>query len=132
MPDSSAEGTNQLVSARVESDVLIVTFAVSEIREAEVSNRLRDDISSMLDGSPVRNVVLDMGSVGFIGSIGILVLLAVHRRIKPDGGRLVLCSVARPIQDMLAACRLAPSDDSDSAPFEIADNLEAALGQFDG
>ena len=132
MPDSTADGTNQLISTQTRDDVLVVSFAVEEIREAQISNQIRDQVTSILDDSPIHNVAMDMGAVRFIGSIGILVLLAVHRRIKPQGGRLVLFNVAGPINDMLAACRLAPTDEESSAPFDVADSLESALDQFRG
>ena len=50
-----------------------VRAAVAELRERDVAG-----------------IVLDLADVTFIDSVGLSVLVSVHRRLKDEGGRLVV------------------------------------------
>ena len=46
-----------------------------------------------------RLFVLDLSGLEFISSAGLRVLMVVARRLKACGGRLVLCSLQKPIRE---------------------------------
>jgi anti-anti-sigma factor len=114
----------------VNGDVLVVTVVPPQIRDAAIAYGLRDEIISLLDALPTRDLVLDVANTQFIGSIGFLAFLGVRRRL--EGGRIILCNLSAPVRDMFAVCKLIATDPAKDAPFETAETVEAALARLAG
>jgi anti-anti-sigma factor len=51
-------------------------------------------------------LLLDIGNIKALSSAGLSLLLRLHRRLQPAGGRLVLCNVLPPIREVLEVTRL--------------------------
>jgi len=121
MPDLSL----RYASGAVHGEMLVVSITTDQIRDSTLAYALRDEIISLVEATKVRNVVLDLEKVHFIGSVGFLAFLGVRRHL--GGGRIVLCNMSEPIRQMFAVCRLIPADTATTAPFEVEANLDAAL-----
>ncbi len=115
-------------SGSVRDNVLVVTILAQRIADPDTSYALRDEILSMVDSANASQVVLDFQQVHFMGSVGVLALMAVRRRLK--GGQVVLCNVSGAVREMFEVCRLIAKDASENGLFEAADSLETALARF--
>jgi len=115
-------------SASVRDHVLVIKILLKEIRDPKVSYGLRDEISSLFNSAEVRHVVVDLGQVTFMGSIGLLALLAVRRSVAP--GRMVICNLSKAIREMLELCLLVSNDPAKTAPFEAVPTLDEALARL--
>ncbi len=49
-----------------------------------------------------KRLVLDMAKVGYVSSAGLRALLVLAKNLKAAGGKLVLCSLAPAVQEVLA------------------------------
>ena len=109
---------------------LVVTVLATQLREAQIAYKLRDDVIALIGKSQPPGVVLDLSKVSFIGSVGFLAFLGVRRHLQ--GGRIVLCNLSAPIRDMFGACRLIATDATTVAPFETANTAADALALLNG
>ena len=118
----------QFAKAAMQSGVLVVTVTTEQIREAAQAYALRDEILAILDSSKATSLVLDLGQLTFVGSIGFLAFLGVRRHLA--SGRIVICSMSGPVREMFAVCQLISSDPAKRAPFEAAETLESAVARI--
>ena len=107
---------------------LVVTVMPQQVREAAIAFSLRDEIVALLDSFQARDLVIDAGNLQFIGSIGFLSFLGVRRHL--GDGRIILCNLAPPVQEMFAICALISTDGTKAAPFEVAATVEAAVARL--
>ncbi len=84
---------------------------VSELREIYDRHVQRGGLPS---------VAVDLSGVGFSGSAALGHLVALHRKARQNGGRLVLCNVDPTVHEVLRASQL-------GSLFDMASNREAAL-----
>src|SRR6266513_2565157 len=117
-----------LCAGTVESGNLIVTVLVEQLREAKVAYDLRDEVVALIEQTQATNVVLDLASARFVGSVVFLAFLGVRRHL--GNGRIILCNLSDPIREMFAVCRLIQTENNLTAPFEVAASKEAALARL--
>jgi anti-anti-sigma factor len=118
------------VTGTITNGVLVVTVVSPQIRDAAVAYAVRDEIIALLDSSQSQDLVIDLKSVDFIGSIGFLAFLGVRRHL--DGRRIVICNLSQPVRETFTICKLIATDETIVAPFESATTLEAALARLAG
>ncbi len=53
-----------------------------------------------------RHVVMDLGNVGFVDSLGLGVLISALKVLRSEGGSLVLANVSEPVEAVLRITRL--------------------------
>ena len=123
-----ATPTSGFATGAMHCGVLVVTVLPQQVRDAEIAYALRDEIIALMDSSQPRDLVLDLGNLQFIGSIGFLAFLGVRRHL--DGGRIVLCNLTAPVREMFTVCQLIATDPKKAAPFEAAATLESALARL--
>jgi anti-sigma B factor antagonist len=110
-----AEATH--VSTLVEGGALVArvtTPTVSEYEAGVIERQVLDDAP----GGGWR-VVVDLSEVMHLSSAGLGMLVTLNKRAKEQNGRLVIASVATPIQDLLRLTKL-------SRLFTIVDDVEKA------
>jgi anti-anti-sigma factor len=83
LPDGAPDGWS--MGAAGDSTVLVATGAL----DLETAGALRGTLQS-LRGAAARRVVVDLGRIGFIDSVGLSVLIAAHLRFQQDGRELRL------------------------------------------
>lgn len=123
-------GENEPSCARgaVHGNVLVITVMVEQLRDAKTSYALRDEMLRLVEEAKTNRVVIDLKNVAFLGSIGLLALLAVRRRL--EGGRIVICNMSYAIRSVFDLCRLIAEGPSATAPFEAESSLDAALDRL--
>lgn len=124
----SDSGTGYTTSC-IRNGVLVLSVEIDQLRDTETSYALRDEIVARLAKSPTGDVVVDLRPVEFVNSIGLAALLALRKHVP---GRIVLCNVSDFVRNLLQLCRLTASDPSQAAPFEIEQDVEAALACLAG
>jgi anti-sigma B factor antagonist len=85
-------------------ELSLATRAVAEHAVLEVGGevdvytapRLRERLNELIDGG-ARSIVVDLNRVEFLDSTGLGVLVGVHRRLRPLGGRCVLACDKEPL-----------------------------------
>lgn len=115
----------QYVRAEQIEGVLVVTIIVDQIRDATRGYAIRDEILAAIESHQARNLVLDLGQLSFIGSIGFMAFLSVRRQLS--AGRIILCKMSGPVRDLFAICHLIATDPAKKSPFEVAETVAAAV-----
>ncbi len=74
-------------------EVMVVRFAHTNIRDDDVVDEVRQQLSEMV-GQGHRLFVLNLGPVTALASRALGVLVGLHKKLDEAGGRLVLCEVS--------------------------------------
>ncbi len=115
---------------RTEAGVLVLTITTAELRGEDICEALRQELRDVIADAKAPRVVLDLGEVTFITSMGLAALLSFRRRVLRQGGRLVLCAVAPLLLELLTATHLTGSDRASRYPFELAPDADAGLDRL--
>jgi anti-sigma B factor antagonist len=107
-------------------ELSLATRAVAEHAVLEVGGevdvytapRLRERLNELIDGG-ARSIVVDLNRVDFLDSTGLGVLVGVHRRLRPLGGR---CALACDKEPLLKIFRITALDQV----FPLYPSVEAA------
>jgi anti-anti-sigma factor len=74
-------------------DVTVVKFGRAEILDERIVRWLARRLLNLIDHSPQRRFVLDLGNVGKLSTSMLGTFLTMHKRLHAEGGRLILCGV---------------------------------------
>jgi anti-anti-sigma factor len=90
-------------AAHAPFDRTVVAFKSDRVREE--ANRLFEQLA---DGSPARGsrLALDFAAVDFVRSEDLGALIALHKRMERNGGRLTLLNVRPLVSGVLSVTRL--------------------------
>lgn len=88
----------ELVSVSHESGIQIVTLQATRVDDSNVSD-LRETMDTLI--SKGADIVLDMGRLEYISSVGLSALVAIYKRIRSKNGHLVLGSVQASVTEIL-------------------------------
>ncbi|MFB3923718.1 MAG: STAS domain-containing protein [Terriglobia bacterium] len=89
----------------------------------EETEALRERIKRLVEGGHTR-IVLNLGEVGYLDSVGLSTLVASYTSTRRQGGDLKLLNLTKRIHDLLQITRL-------STVFEMYDSLETAVHSFE-
>src|SRR5207249_3696292 len=99
------EAPSPLLHVDAVSGVTVIRLAEDALREANVGQtgkrlfRLADDLGP-------RGLQLDLAAVQFLTSIGLGLLVALHKRVAAAGGRLTLTGVCPLVFEVIEVTRL--------------------------
>jgi anti-anti-sigma factor len=116
------------LTARTEQGVPVLTLTDREIRGDELADELRADLLAAVGDAD--RVVLDLGHVVYLSSVAFRPLLQLHGALKERGGRIVLCRLTGPVQEVLHLTRLISTSRSSRAPFEEQPDVAAAVASL--
>ncbi len=103
---------------------LVVTIIEPRMRDVAIIQQIRDEILGAINSQMSNNVVVDLKHVEYVGSVAFLAFLAIRR--QPSVNRVVLCNLDFRVREVFTLCRLIPTENQTSAPFEVAETLAAA------
>ena len=106
--------------------VLLLTINAPEIRGDEITTELEQVFAAEMDGTKATKVVVDMQAVSYITSTGVRALLSLHHKVKPLGGRAVLCGLNEMVAEVLGVMRFIDRSGQRPAPFEVQPDVAAA------
>ncbi len=104
---------------------VVITILEERIRDPEKVTEIKDAMTEVVSNSVCKNLIIDMGRVQFIGSVGFLAFLAMRR--IPGVQNVVLCSLNEHVKELFVICRLIPSKNASSAPFHDSASVQSAL-----
>ena len=109
------------ISERQAGDVTILDMD-GKVTIGEGSVALRTTIRRLL-GDGKKNILLNLGSVGYVDSSGIGEFVSSFTAVKKEGGTLKLLNLTQKIQDLLAITKLL-------TVFDVFENEGDALSSF--
>jgi anti-anti-sigma factor len=122
MPDSPYQ--------HLQCQAIVLTITESLLQGDPISEQLRADLLNALERSRARNVVLDFHSITFVSSVAFRPLLSLHRQLKEQGGRLVLCGMSERVAEVFHVTRLVNTTGTLAAPFELQADVPAAIASL--
>jgi len=123
-----AETTFTHVQVHLQKNVLVVTVNLDSIRGDDLAEALSKDVLAALDANPgMSRVVIDLGKVQYMSSVGFRPLLQVHKRVRDQQGRVALCCLSPLVSETLHVTRMIGGTGSVQALFEEYPTVEAAV-----
>lgn len=101
-------------------DVVVVGITRTHLNDEENIELLGRDLISIVEQYERDRIVLDLAGVEYMTSSVVGKIIALHRRMHRDGGRLVVCNVGESIEKILATASLLQY-------FNVATDVEAAV-----
>jgi stage II sporulation protein AA (anti-sigma F factor antagonist) len=120
----------QTFEAGVETGVRVWVVTLRQVMD-DAAARLRRELLHALDEPGPDRVVLCLSRVSYVSSAGIGALIALLKRVRETGGRLVLCGLSTQTEQVLRICQLIGEGRPDGAPvFPTAPDVAAAVAQL--
>src|SRR5436305_5785840 len=114
-------------TSHVQCPVVVLTLSCTQILGDEMADELRDQLLAVAVQSQAQNVVLDFQKVTFLSSAGFRPLLSLHRLLRQQNGRLVLCRLSPDVHEIFEVTRLIGSKGASKAPFEVFPDVPSAV-----
>ena len=89
-----------------EDDRTVVRFAGLDRLDEFSSHGPRKELSRLDEGSPQARLVLDLGNVRFVTGSALGRLVALNRRVRAAGGRLMLSNLSPAVAEVLTVTHL--------------------------
>jgi anti-anti-sigma factor len=115
-----------------EGDILVLTVASRQIEGEETAQRLKEELTKIVEDSGLFEVVLDLAATRYLSSIAFWPLLTLRKYLVARKGRLVLCGLTGAVEEVFMSTKMISSAGSADAPFEVAANREAAVAKLRG
>jgi len=103
-----------------ESGVLVLTFDDRERLNDCRTDSFLEEVIQAVEGRPQPRVAVDLGSVEYLSSSGLAVLVELQQQVSSQGGALALFSLQPFVLDRLQAARLA-------SVFRISEDRATAI-----
>ena len=107
--------------------VVVLTFMQDQILGDEMADALRDQLLAVAVQSQARNAVLDFQHVKFLSSSGFRPLLSLHRLLRQQNGKLLLCGLCPEVFEIFEVTRLISTKGVTRAPFEVFPDVPSAV-----
>jgi anti-sigma B factor antagonist len=109
------------IEERTVGPVVVLDMA-GRLVAGESQGRLKDKINSLTMQARLQ-ILLNLGEVSYIDSIGLGELVSSYSTVTRHGGHIKLVNLTDKVQDLIAICRL-------STVFETFDSEAEALSSF--
>jgi stage II sporulation protein AA (anti-sigma F factor antagonist) len=111
--------------ADLQDDILVIRVVSPDMLD-EQSEELRREFSLVIKEYRPTRVVLDLSRVMMASSAGVSIVISLLRRVKENGGDLVLCCLTPIVQQVFRLCRLIALDDKEGV-FQVYPTVESAV-----
>jgi anti-sigma B factor antagonist len=106
-------------------DVSVVRFVDRRILDAANIEGLGDELFGLVEAEHRKRLLLNFTGVEFLSSAALNKLIILDKKVKSNGGKLVLSDLRQEIKEVFAITRL-------DQLFTIADSEQKALKKFEG
>src|SRR3954469_1103313 len=110
--------------------VVVLTFMQDQILGDEMADVLRDQLLAVAVQSQARNAILDFQHVTFLSSAGFRPLLSLHRLLRQQDGKLLLCGLCPEVYEIFEVTRLISTKGVTRAPFEVFPDVPSAVASL--
>src|SRR5436190_18197593 len=117
-------------ASHVQCPVVVLTFTDEQILGDEMADVLRDQLLAVAVQSQARNAVLDFQHVKFLSSAGFRPLLSLHRLLRQQNGKLLLCGLCTEVYEIFEVTRLISTKGLTRAPFEVSPDVRSAIASL--
>ena len=104
-------------------DVSVVRFVDRRILDAANIEGLGDELFELVETDHRKRMLLNFTGVEFLSSAALNKLIILDKKVKSQGGKLVLCDLRQEIKEVFAITRL-------DQLFTISDSEQKALPIF--
>ena len=115
----------KLVQCECINGILVAKIVVPQMRDAEVVNKIRDELIAAIRQEKPKGIVLNLGELQFVGSVGFLAFLSARREASVQ--KIVLCHVQPNVREIFAICRLISDSLTDQSPFYVQPDVPSAI-----
>lgn len=115
------------ISTREDSGVLILTIELKRLSSYELAEAVGRELIDAVQGMQSPKVVVDLGRLEYMSSVGYGPLISLRARVRDAGGRLILCQLSAVVKEMFETTRLLINPQSSKSLFEFTDTLESAI-----
>jgi stage II sporulation protein AA (anti-sigma F factor antagonist) len=91
--------------------VMVIEVRLTQLLD-EQSEGLRREMAALLKENKPRLAVLDLSRVTVISSLGVGVVVSLLKRVREQGGELVLCGLTPMVEEVFRICQLISSDEN--------------------
>lgn len=120
----------QPTTSQIKCPVVVLTLTDEQILGDELADRLRDQLLAVAVQSGAQNAVLDFQHVKFLSSCGFRPLLSLHRVLRQQGGKLLLCGLSPAVHEIFEVTRLISVKGNIRAPFEVHPDVPSAVASL--
>jgi anti-anti-sigma factor len=107
--------------------VVVLRLTVAEVKGDDLADEIREQCLMLYQQARAVNVVLDFTGVTYLSSAGFRPLLSLQRKVREQGGRLVLCNLDPRVEDIFSVTRLISTPNSSRSTFEVQLDVPAAI-----
>ncbi len=120
----------QPTESRLTCPVVVLTLQDAQITGDELADNLRDELLKVAVQTQVQHVVLDFQKVTFLSSAGFRPLLSLHRLLRQQNGKLILCRLSPEVFEIFEVTRLIHTKGITKAPFEVFPDVPSAVASL--
>ena len=120
----------QPTASHIKCPVVVLTLTDEQILGDELADRLRDEMLAVVVQSAAKSAVLDFQHVKFLSSSGFRPLLSLHRVVRQQGGKLLLCGLNADVHENFEVTRLISVKGTSRAPFEVHPDVASAVASL--
>ena len=103
-------------------DVLIVSFATDNKLNVAISQKFKQDVTSLINQTGVK-LVINLSGVEYVDSSGFGSLLSILRATKNQNGQLKFCNFTSDVMELVKLLQL-------QSVFDIRDSVDDCLKSF--
>jgi stage II sporulation protein AA (anti-sigma F factor antagonist) len=117
----------QYLSEGEADGIVVLSLSLQRVESYETAEAMGRELVAAVQGKPSPRVVLDMGKLVYMSSVGYGPLISLRSFIREAGGRMVLCQLSPVVREMFETTRLLINPNSPKSLFEFTDSREKAL-----
>src|SRR5881275_2251317 len=106
MADVASGGRRRRLEVEDIGDIAVVNFVDKKLLDEQNIQMIGDDLFRLVDELGRRKVLLNFGNVEFMSSAALGKLITLHRKLQGVQGELVLCKIAKDLQDVFRITKL--------------------------
>lgn len=122
----------QPTAPRLQCPVVVLTITEAQVLGDEMADQLRDQLLAVAVQAQAKNAVLDFQHVQFLSSSGFRPLLSLHRLLRQQNGKLLLCGLTPEVHEIFEVTRLISTKGVSRAPFDVYPDVPSAVASLFG
>jgi anti-anti-sigma factor len=127
---SGTQAMTQPTDSHLQCPVVVLTIQDAQILGDEMADALRDQLLALAVQSKAQNIILDFQKVKFLSSAGFRPLLSLHRLLRQQNGKLILCGLTPEVHEIFEVTRLITTKSQTRAPFEVYSDPTTAVASL--
>jgi len=124
-------GNFRHILVREDRGILILTIEIARISSYELAEAMGRELLAAVEGRAAPRVVVDLGKLTYMSSVGYGPLITLRSRVRADGGRVILCGLSGVVKEVFEATRLLINPSSPKSLFEFTETVDEAVAALE-